>query len=582
MVQAARAAGAEAVHPGYGFLAENADFAAACADAGLVFVGPGADAIRLMGDKRLARRRMADAGLACVPGYDGDDQSDDRLVAEIERLGRPVMIKAAGGGGGRGLRCLEAGEDAAPALRGARSEAAAAFGSSDLIVEKALQGVRHVEVQVFADAEGRVIHLGERDCSVQRRHQKVIEEAPAPGVDAGLRAAMGGAAVDAARAVGYVGAGTVEFLLDGDGAFHFLEMNTRLQVEHPVTEAVCGIDLVEWQFRIAAGEPLPMDQDAVRLEGHAMEARLYAEDAAHGYLPQTGRIALWRPPAGARVDAGIAEGFEVGPHYDPLLAKIVVHGADREQARARLAAALVRTSVLGLTTNRDFLAAIVADPGFAAGAVTTDFLDTGPAAWPSPQPGAAMRALAAVLLFEVDAPGLDAWRNSGLAEWPVEVAWDGGAAGLRVIAGRDGAYTVVDGDAATRVALESRDGDQLRVEIDGNSHHARHAFDGPVLWLDMDGRCAAFDEPDPHTPGAEDAGDGRLVAPISGRVVALAAAAGDAVEAGACVVVLEAMKMEHEVRSPAPGRVQRLAVAEGDQVAAGALLAVVEAESGVG
>ncbi|MBL8490920.1 MAG: ATP-grasp domain-containing protein, partial [Rhodocyclaceae bacterium] len=374
IVDACRRSGADAVHPGYGFLSENAAFARVCAEAGLVFIGPPAEAIEAMGDKAAARRRMASAGVPCIPGYDGMDQDDARLTAEAGRIGFPLMVKAAAGGGGRGMRRVRGPSELPAALASARSEAVSAFGDGHLILERLLLGARHVEVQVFADARGQVVHLFERDCSVQRRHQKVIEEAPSPAVDPALRERMGRAACAAAAAVGYVGAGTVEFLLDADGGFHFMEMNTRLQVEHPVTESITGLDLVEWQLRIAAGEPLPLDQASLEPSGHALEVRLYAEDPERGFLPQAGRLLRWRPPSSARCDHALADGVLVTPHYDPMLAKLVAHGRDRQEARRRLIAALRETTALGITTNKAFLLGCLEHPEFAAGRATTDFV----------------------------------------------------------------------------------------------------------------------------------------------------------------------------------------------------------------
>ena len=408
LLDACRRSGADAVHPGYGFLSENADFAAACAEAGVTFIGPPAEAIRLMGSKRLSKIAMQEAGVPCVPGYQGEDQSDDTLIKEAEAVGLPLMIKASAGGGGRGMRVVTEPQQIAAQLKSARQEAKSSFGNDELILERAVINPRHVEIQVFGDHHGNVIHLGERDCSVQRRHQKVVEEAPSPVVDEDLRRRMGEAAVNAAKACDYVGAGTVEFLLGADGEFYFLEMNTRLQVEHPVTELVTGQDLVAWQLRVASGEPLPLTQEQVRLTGHAMEVRLYAEDPAQGYLPQTGPVLSWRPASGegVRIDHGLVDGAEVGSHYDPMLAKIIAFGASRDEARRRLIRAVEDTVLMGLDDNRRFLAAILRHPEFAAGDATTAFID-GPFA---DDPGLraadtpeALWALAALLLTRIGA-----------------------------------------------------------------------------------------------------------------------------------------------------------------------------------
>ena len=447
---------------GYGFLSENADFARACAEAGVVFIGPSASAIEAMGDKAEAKRRMAKAGVPCVPGYQGADQTDATLAREAERIGFPIMVKAAAGGGGRGMRLVEDRSDLAAALARARAEAESAFGSGDLILERFLPHARHVEVQVLADAIGRVIHLGERDCSVQRRHQKVIEETPSPAVSPELRARMVAAATAAARAIGYTNAGTVEFLLDGDGAFYFLEMNTRLQVEHPVTEMVTGLDLVELQIRIARGEPLAMRQEDVRFAGHAIEARLYAEAPHQGFLPQSGRLVTWRPPAGAgiRVDHGLAEGQEISPHYDPLLAKIIAHGDTREEARRRLIRAVQDTVALGLATNRGFLVDCLGHDAFAGGGATTQFVPATFAKVPPPRADADAQALAAALWFEASATrqGHDparAWTSAGPIAWPLRLETSAGAADMTVCVLGPRHYQISDGRHVTELQLAS-------------------------------------------------------------------------------------------------------------------------------
>ena len=406
LIEATRATGADALHPGYGFLSENADFAQAVIDAGLTWVGPPPGAIRALGSKSAAKALAQAHGVPVLPGYFGADQRDETFTTEAARIGYPVMVKAVAGGGGRGMRLVTEAAQLPAALASARAEALAGFGSADLLIERAVLRPRHVEVQVFADAHGRCIHLGERDCSVQRRHQKIVEEAPSPALDDALRARMGNAAVAAAQAVGYVGAGTVEFLLARDGAFYFLEMNTRLQVEHPVTERVYGVDLLERQLRAALGEPLPMSQADVlaRRAGHAIEVRLCAEDAAAGFLPQTGSVLAWSAPAGdgVRVDHGVRAGLVVGAHYDSMLAKVIAHGATREDARRRLAAALERTVLLGIATNRDYLRRIVEHEAFAAGDADTGFVENH-LAQPAPGASASHHALAAVALVECDA-----------------------------------------------------------------------------------------------------------------------------------------------------------------------------------
>ena len=412
ILAAAARSGADAVHPGYGFLSENARFAQACRDAGLVFIGPSPDAIRMMGDKSEAKRRMIAAGVPCIPGYQGEDQSDERMIAEADTVGYPVMVKAAAGGGGRGMRLVHAAADLPTALRSARSEATNAFGDGRLLLERAVIQPRHVEIQVFGDSHGHVVHLGERDCSIQRRHQKVVEEAPSPAVDADLRSRMGAAAVLAAQTIDYVGAGTVEFLLDRDKCFYFLEMNTRLQVEHPVTELVTGLDLVAMQLDVASGKHLPVCQDDVTLRGHAIEVRLYAEDPANLFLPQTGSVKVWQPSTadGVRIDGGIGTGSEISAYYDPMIAKIIAWGQDRDEARRRLAAAVADTIILGVVTNKEFLGRILDAPLFADGQATTAFIETEfPDGFtPSPAPDFAWPLAAA---FLADRQGPD-WQSA--------------------------------------------------------------------------------------------------------------------------------------------------------------------------
>ena len=588
IVAAARTLGADAVHPGYGFLSENAEFARACGEAGLVFIGPSPAAIAAMGNKAAAKRRMLDAGVPCVPGYRGAGQSDRQLAREAERIGFPMMVKAAAGGGGRGMRLVKAGKDLAPALAAARAEAENAFGSGELILEKAVVGARHVEIQVLADACGDVIHLGERDCSVQRRHQKVLEEAPSPAVDAELRARMGATAVAAAKAIGYCNAGTVEFLLGPDGAFYFLEMNTRLQVEHPVTEAVTGLDLVELQIRIAAGEPLPIRQEDVRFSGHAIEARLYAEAPHREFLPQSGHLVAWRPPAGPglRVDHGLDASQAVSPFYDPLLAKIVAHGATREEARRRLVQALGDTAALGIATNRGFLIDCLNSQEFVVGQATTEFVAKHFARPAAPAPDDAARALAAVLWFEASARrhGHDparTWSSSGALAWPLklEIGATTTACSVAVLGPRR--YRVDGGDAPCEVQLAVADGDGLtRFILDGQERTAEFAFAGDALHLKLGALDLAVRETlyaPPAAAGASGGSDTELRAPMNGKVAAVLVAEGDTVEKGQRLVIVEAMKMQHEMTAQVPGRVARLAVKAGDQVAARQLLVELKA-----
>ncbi|WP_422000124.1 acetyl/propionyl/methylcrotonyl-CoA carboxylase subunit alpha [Reyranella sp.] len=547
ILEAARASGADAVHPGYGFLSENEAFARACEAAGLVFIGPPPAAIAAMGNKAAAKRRMIEAGVPCVPGYQGAAQDDATLEREAQRIGLPVMVKAAAGGGGRGMRLVEQAADLAEAIRTARSEAESAFGSGELILEKAVVDARHVEIQVFADAHGNVIHLGERDCSLQRRHQKVVEEAPSPAVDAGLRGRMGAAAVAAARAIGYRGAGTVEFLLGGDGAFYFLEMNTRLQVEHPVTEMITGQDLVAWQLGVAAGGKLPLAQDEVTFAGHAIEVRLYAEDAYAGFLPQTGRVDVWRPATGpgVRIDHGMKEGLAISPFYDPMIAKVIAHGATRDQARVRLLQALRETVVLGPITNRHFLIRLLEHPEFAAGEATTAFL--GQHAFPAPTVSDAHWQLAATLLWRQSADrypaALRGWRNSNPEPTPIRLAIGSSERLLQVTGGEP----VGDG--------------------------VRHHVDGDDIVVDLDGFTVRFTDRTWAPPAAAAGGsDGRLRAPMDGRIVAVKVAPGDSVARGQTLVVLEAMKIQHQLKAGVDARIDSVTVSEGQQVSNRAIL----------
>jgi len=588
IVAAAVASGVEAVHPGYGFLSENADFADAVEAAGKVWIGPPAAAMRALGDKSAARQRMRDAGVPVLAGYDGAGQDAATLRREAGRLGFPLMVKAVAGGGGRGMRLVAnaAGLDAA--LASAAAEAGAAFGDARLLLERAVERARHVEIQVFADAHGHVIHLGERDCSLQRRHQKLIEEAPSPAVSPVLRRQMGDVAVAVAREIGYRGAGTVEFLLDRDGAFWFIEMNTRLQVEHAVTEALVGVDLVEWQLRVAAGEPLPMDQDEAlaRFEagGHAIEVRLCAEDPGHDFLPQSGRIVRWRAPDGVRVDHALASGCAVPPFYDSMLAKLVASAPTRDAARTRLAQALDRTVCLGVTTNRAFLATLLREPAFATGDVDTTliarrFADDASRAAQTPSWLEALASAATALLPRRALPTLFAgWSSSPSLDLVVPLVVDGVTRTWRLTGSRDDIHAACDGIAHRVVGLrhfEAADGANSRdidvtlvAEIDGRSVRLVGVLDGDSAhWLGdgnelhaVDGRLRGARRDVPTATGL-------LLAPMHGRVVETHVVAGASVEAGALLLVIEAMKMEHPVRAPHAGTVAALHVRGGDQVA---------------
>jgi len=558
IIDAAKRSGADAVHPGYGFLAENADFAQAVVDAGLTWVGPPPAVIRQMGDKAEAKRSAREAGVPAIPGTDEFvDIPLDIATSTVELPPFPVIVKAVAGGGGRGMRRVEAQRDLLSAMQAARSEAEHAFGDGRLLIEQAIAGARHIEVQVFADRHGNVIHLGERDCSVQRRHQKLIEESPSPVVDAALREQMGAAAVALAKAVQYEGAGTIEFLLDADKSFYFMEMNTRLQVEHPVTEAVTGIDLVEWQLRVAIGERFTRAQSDIRLHGHAIEARLCAEDPARDFLPQSGRVALWRPAEGVRTDHALHSDAEISPFYDSMIAKVIAYAPTREAARQRLANALDSTVVLGLPTNKAFLAAVLRDQEFAMHGATTDFL--GRFSHTAESPDARTLGLAAILLA----------RNGGHGEWN---SWSTNPArAMQVRFGEDEVALTCE-RGAWRASVRGED-----IALD-DSARAVCVVEPGAVYLARGGDSFRFNITT-HAPPARratGASDGRLVAPMNGRVVAVNAKAGEIMEAGKALVLLEAMKMEHALSLPAPARVKAVHVAAGVQVSPGQLLVELE------
>ncbi|MFP2959046.1 acetyl-CoA carboxylase biotin carboxylase subunit [Myxococcus sp. 1LA] len=594
ILEAAKASGAEAIHPGYGFLSENADFARACREAGLVFIGPEAEAITLMGNKRQAKLRMIAAGVPCIPGYEASDLEDEALATEGERIGFPLMVKAAAGGGGRGMRLVPEAGQLRAALRAARSEAANAFGSGELILEKAVIDARHVEVQVFADAHGNVVHLGERDCSVQRRHQKIVEESPSPAVSPALRARMGEVAVAAARAIGYRGAGTIEFLLAPSGDFYFMEMNTRLQVEHPVTELITGLDLVEWQLRVAAGERLPRSQEEISASGHAIEVRLCAEDPAKGYAPQAGRLLTWALPAreGVRIDHGVREGQEIPPFYDSMQAKVIAHGPDRETARRRLVEALRELTVFGVTTNKNLLLYVLEHAAFRSGEYDTAFVAKHA---PAPeveglyQADAKVRALAAAALFHgeglklADTAGLDAsllnWNTAHRHPVRMKLASRGTEEHVTVQPVSSEVYTVTVGDASIDVSVLRLSGGVLDFSSGGTRGRARYLRDGDTLWLDSGAGAHALTDVTFRPPSKSDGvGSGRLAAPMDGRILRVDTQVGAAVKPGDVLLVLEAMKMEFQVVADVTGTVVELNVSVGSQVKAKQLLVVVAAE----
>jgi len=600
VLEAARRAGAEAIHPGYGFLSENADFAEACDASKIVFIGPPASAIRAMGSKAAAKALMEASGVPLVPGYHGDDQSLVTLTEAAARIGYPVLIKASAGGGGKGMRIVEHAADLATLLAGAQREARASFGDDRVLIEKYLTKPRHIEVQVFGDAHGHIVHLFERDCSIQRRHQKVLEEAPAPGMNPERRREMGEAACAAARAVGYVGAGTVEFIAEGDG-FFFMEMNTRLQVEHPVTEMITGKDLVEWQFRVAAGEPLPCDQAALRITGHAIEARVYAEDPARDFLPSIGTLVHLRQPADApdvRVDTGVREGDHITQFYDPMIAKLIVHGTDRAAALRRLAAALRDYEVVGVQTNLSLLRGIAASSAFASGGVDTGFIGCHPEVMQPADAGAAEQncvlvATALTLLARQHAANLSAAPSSDpYSPWNEDDSWRLNSDGYQDI--------VLRADAEEMELRVHPVGDFYRIEFAGESVQASLTEVDTATWLSLDGvrhRLCIVPYGDKFTvimggrnytvsavdrlapPRTETAGDDRLTAPIPARVTRVLVQVGDAVKKGAALLVLEAMKMELTLYAPINGTIATVRHGVDEMVQEGAELITFENEA---
>jgi 3-methylcrotonyl-CoA carboxylase alpha subunit len=598
ILDVARRCGAQAIHPGYGFLSENAAFANECAKAGIVFIGPPVDAIRVMGSKADSKRVMAGASVPLVPGYHEAAQDLASLRSAADTIGYPVLVKASAGGGGKGMRIVGSAAELGDAVAGAQREAKAAFGDATLLLEKYLTRPRHVEIQVFADTHGNCVYLFERDCSTQRRHQKVIEEAPAPALADDLRTRIGEAAVAAARAVGYVGAGTVEFLYE-NGAFYFIEMNTRLQVEHPVTEMITGLDLVEWQLRVAAGEPLPLAQQQLERRGHAFEARVYAEDPERDFLPATGRLQHLRAPAESvhvRVDTGVRAGDEISVYYDPMIAKLIVWGRDRLTALRHLRQALEEYEIVGVTTNVRFLAAIAAHPAFAAEAIDTGFIERHrkellPPPVPAPDDVLALAALAVLLRRGEEA------RASARSAADPHSPWHD-TSGWRLNADNHHEMRLRDRDELREVTLHfRRDGFEieapggrtlsarhaklehasLTVELDGVHVRATVVMDGSDIQVFHGGRMWRMRMDDPAVQAAEQAGgSGKLTAPMPGAIVVVHVKPGENVQKNQPLLVLEAMKMEHTVRAPAAGRVEAVRVAAGDQVVDGAELIVID------
>lgn len=590
IIDAAREKGAQAIHPGYGLLSENAGFARSVAAAGMIFVGPGAEAIELMGDKAEAKRRMINAGVPCIPGYQGENQSLSQFTTAAAEIGFPLMVKASAGGGGRGMRLVTQAIDLEDAINLAGSEAENAFGSGALILEKAIIEPRHVEIQVFADDHGNTIHLGERDCSVQRRHQKVVEEAPCPVMTTELRNAMGAAAVEAARAVDYRGAGTVEFLLDPSGEFYFLEMNTRLQVEHPVTEGVTGLDLVAMQLSVAEGRPLDLTQDQVSISGHAMEVRLYAEDPTADFLPSTGPIHVWRPAEGVRTDAGIASGGEVSPYYDAMVAKVIALGSTRDEARLKLIQALKDTVLFGVASNRDFLIDVLEQSRFADGAATTAFISEtyGDAGFPAHELQAEELAVAAVVHHtlaqreanadaRVSVELLD-WSSAADLETIFDYPLDGGVVEVRVQPRGESEYQVMIEENQLQVLVRQLEHGELLATVNG--HAARGAYwlsASGMLFMNLGSRSfKVIDAASIDSDKQESGSGGRVVAPMHGVLLEILVAEGDSVSRGDKLAVLEAMKMQHEILAEVDGTVVRVASTADSQLAANDLILEIE------
>ena len=587
ILEAAQQTGAQAIHPGYGFLSENAEFSEACERAGVVFIGPSASAIRAMGSKSAAKTLMEKAGVPLTPGYHGDQQEPEFLAEQAERIGYPVLIKASAGGGGKGMRRVDAGADFGASLASCKREAINAFGDDHVLVEKYVLKPRHIEIQVFGDSHGNCVYLFERDCSVQRRHQKVLEEAPAPGMTKQRRAAMGKAAVDVAKAVDYVGAGTVEFIANQDGSFYFMEMNTRLQVEHPVTEMITGLDLVEWQLRVASGEPLPLMQEQLTIHGHAIEARIYAEDPENGFLPSTGRLVHLAPPAESdhvRIDTGVEQGDEISPYYDPMIAKLIVWDHNREQALARMRKALTQYRVVGVANNTEFLTRLVTCPSFANADLDTGLIEREeatlfPVAVPVPETAWFLAALvellheAGTLRNDAVQPSpwqiLDGWRLNGQSRRTIALRYfeERQDIGVTSVAG---GWNLSLGDSCVfaRGTLEANG--QLHVQLGERRLHAAVVIAAERRHVFLEGRAWPLTRVDNlHTGGEGEEAGGGLRAPMPGKIVALLAQAGATVEKGAPLLVMEAMKMEHTITAPANGIVTAFRCAVGEQVADG-------------
>ncbi len=580
IIAAAHKTQADAIHPGYGFLSENPAFARACAAAGIQFIGPDASAIELMGSKRLSKVAMLDAGVPCIPGYQGAEQSDQVLIEKAADVGFPIMVKASAGGGGRGMRLVTEQGELAAQIKTARSEALSAFGSGELILERAVLAPRHIEIQIFADSQGNTVYLGERDCSIQRRHQKVVEEAPSPFVDEGLRERMGQAAVSAAKACGYRGAGTVEFLVDSDKNFYFLEMNTRLQVEHPVTELITGLDLVEWQLRVAAGEMLSLTQEDVSLNGHAIEVRLYAEDPRQNFMPQTGNILVWQYPEreGIRVDHGIHCGDTVSAHYDPMLAKVIAFGPDRATAARRLASAIEDIQLVGVNTNKRFLLNVLRHPAFINAEATTAFIEqhfTEHASTQNTAPAIGTLARAAMIYFQHPSFGQPSWSSAAPQVYRFTLKINEQAHAVQIQKQEDG-YLVKSEAQETELTLVSHGANQAVVVEEGIRQGFSYALQDKTLFLDDgSGHYQIDDITQLPASVSEQNASGEINAVMDGVIVDVLVKEGDAVEAGQLMVVMEAMKMEHQLKALSTGRVTEVRAAIGLQVKSKQLLVTI-------
>jgi geranyl-CoA carboxylase alpha subunit len=581
IINAAKQTGSDAIHPGYGFLSENAAFAKQCEANDIIFIGPGSDAIELMGSKRLSKVAMIEAGVPCIPGYQGADQDDTVLVEQAKAIGFPIMVKASAGGGGRGMRLVFEAKELLAQIKTARSEAENAFGSGELILERAVIEPRHIEIQVFADSHGNVVYLGERDCSIQRRHQKVVEEAPSPFVDENLRQRMGKAAVDAAKSCNYRGAGTVEFLVDSNKDFYFLEMNTRLQVEHPVTELITGLDLVEWQLLVAAGELLPLSQDQITLTGHAVEVRLYAEDPRDNFMPQTGTVLQWHTPTrdSVRVDTGIQTGQVISPHYDPMIAKVITFGKTRDIAIRKLASAIQDSNIIGVNTNKLFLQNILRHPVFIAGEATTAFIEQHFTADISMDVALARVetiALAAMIYYQQGKQIGNNWRSSSANGCSLILDYNETSHAV-TLAESDNNFTVSVNDQSTSFTLAAITESACTIVSNNLRRRCTFAKQDTTVYLD-DGNGHFIFTDVTHMPAAAGgSGSGQVKATMDGAIVDVLVKAGDVVAVGQTLVVLEAMKMEHQLKAGISGVVEAVNAAVGQQVKSKQMLVVVAA-----